>query len=425
MISSERFYQKYKEMYKNNKLVLTNLSYMSFLQIFLLLYPLITYPYLIRVLGKELYGVVLTAQMLASYASLFIDFGSNYVCTKHVSICRDDKEKLSEILSNVLSVRFVIFVICFFVYLIIAVVVPTYRDYFWLFLLTYGFTTNELLFPQFFFQGLEKMKLISIISISTKLLMVALIFVLIKSKEDVLLVPVIYSIGFFVGGLISLYLIYCKLNIRIVRPSFKSSMFYVKDSSSIFATDLICAIKDRFSYFLVGSFVGMSEVVVYDLGLKLNGLISKPFTIICTVLFPRIALNRDLRFIKKTILFSFTTTILLVLLTNVFLEDIVMFFLHEKCDMLPLRLFMIAPIILSVSYVIANNFLVAFGFNKYIFYSIVITTSVYIISLIILFIYGHLDNIMSFICIALISIVTEFLYRVIVSNRLIKNNYAK
>lgn len=425
MRTRDSLIQKYKALYKGNKLVLENMSYMSFLQIFLLLYPLITYPYLVQVLGKELYGVVLTAQMLASYASLFIDFGSNYVCTKHVSISRDNKEKLSEILSNVLSVRFAIFFVCFFIYTLIAFVVPTYRSYFWLFVLTYGFTTNELLFPQFFFQGLEKMKQISIISIVTKLLMVILIFLLIKSKDDVLLVPLIYSFGFFVGGLISLYLIYFKIKIKIVRPSFKASLFYVKDSSSIFATDLICAIKDRFSYFLVGSFVGMSEVVVYDLGLKLNGLISKPFTIICTVLFPRIALNRDLRFIKKTIAISFVTTIILVSLGNVFLEDIVMFFLHEKCDIFPLRLFMLAPIILSISYVIANNFLVAFGYNKYIFFSIVITTSVYLVSLFLLFIFGHLDNILSFICIALISIITEFLYRLIVSNRLIKKNHAK
>ena len=69
---------------------------------------LITYPYLVDVLGKELYGVILSAQMLASYASLFIDFGSNFVCAKHVSINREDKNKLSEILSNVLAIRLVL-----------------------------------------------------------------------------------------------------------------------------------------------------------------------------------------------------------------------------------------------------------------------------------------------------------------------------
>ena len=105
---------------KSHKVLIENFSYLAFLQVFLLLYPLITYPYLVDVLGKEIYGIVLTAQMLASYASLFIDFGSNFVCAKHVSINRDNKAKLSEILSNVLFVRLVIFIIFFFIYSFVA-----------------------------------------------------------------------------------------------------------------------------------------------------------------------------------------------------------------------------------------------------------------------------------------------------------------
>ena len=57
---------------KSHKVLIENFSYLAFLQVFLLLYPLITYPYLVDVLGKEIYGIVLTAQMLASYASLLV-----------------------------------------------------------------------------------------------------------------------------------------------------------------------------------------------------------------------------------------------------------------------------------------------------------------------------------------------------------------
>ena len=69
---------------------------------------------------------------------------------------------------------------------------------------------------------------------------------------------------------------------------------YIKDSSSIFATDIICAIKDKLSYLLVGTFVGMSDVVIYDLGLKLHGIVAKPYMLICTVMFPRLAKNRSI-----------------------------------------------------------------------------------------------------------------------------------
>lgn len=348
---------------KSHKAILSNFSYLALLQVFLLVYPLLTYPYLISILGMELYGVVLTAQMLASYASLFIDFGSNYVCTKHISINRDNKEVLSKILSNVLFIRFLIFVITFMVFTVIVLIVPEYRENIWIFLLTYGFTINELLFPQFFFQGIEKMKLISIINVTSKLVMVALIFVIVKNKNDVLLVPVVYTIGFLIGGIVSLYIIRFKLDIRFVRPDVKTMKYYFKDSSSIFATDLISTIKDRMSYFLVGSCVGMSEVVIYDLGLKLHGIAAKPYTIICTVMFPRLAKNRNMRQLKTIMLINFICTLFLIIIANIFLKEIVVFFLHKECDLLPLRLFLLGPLFLCVSYVISNNMFVAFGYN--------------------------------------------------------------
>ena len=43
---------------KSHKVLIENFSYLAFLQVFLLLYPLITYPYLVDVLGKEIYGIV-------------------------------------------------------------------------------------------------------------------------------------------------------------------------------------------------------------------------------------------------------------------------------------------------------------------------------------------------------------------------------
>ncbi len=409
-----------KKIAYNNKTILENLSYMTFLQIFLLLYPLITYPYLVRVLGKEIYGIVLTAQMLASYASMLIDFGSNFVCAKHVSVHRNNLIKLSEILSNVLAVRLIFFLVLFVVYSLIAYLVPVYRQHFWVFILTYGFTTNDLLFPQFFFQGIEKMKFISIISIITKLIMVVFIFILVKTKEDVLFVPIIYSIGFFVGGIISLYLIIFKMHIKLVRPTIEASLYYLKDSSSIFFTDVVCSIKDKLSYLLVGMYVGMSDVVIYDLGQKLHVIAAKPYSLICTVMFPRFAKDRNLSLLKKVAFVNFCITLFVVFVTNLFLKEISFFFLHENIDLLPLRLFLLGPILLSVSYVISNNLFVAFGYNKYMFYSIIVTTIAYFICLIITLLAGCLNSILAFICIALISYTVELIYRLFVARKIYK-----
>ena len=87
-------------MIKKRKDIVENYLFLSLSTIFILLYPLITYPYLIKVLGQELYGVILTSQMLAAYASILVNFGTNHAVTRHVSFNRNDQKILSSILCN-------------------------------------------------------------------------------------------------------------------------------------------------------------------------------------------------------------------------------------------------------------------------------------------------------------------------------------
>lgn len=406
----------------SNHTIVENFTYVSILQAFVLLAPLITYPYLVRVLGRDIYGVVITAQVLASYASIIIDFGSNSVCAKFVSINRNNKQALSEIVSSVLTVRATLCILCFIVYCIIVYLVPAYRAFALLFLLSYGMTFNDVLFPQYFFQGIEKMKYSTIINIGIKSLFIILVFFLVKTQEDLLVVPILYSCGYIIAGIISMFILFKGIGLSFYIPPFERMKYYIKESSAIFATDLICTIKDKFSYFLLGAGVGMGNVVVYDLGLKINSLLTKPVQIVSTVLFPRFAANRSMAKFKKVLFMNLTIASVLVIITNIFLHQIVLFFIHEEIDLIPLRLFSIAPILLSVSSTISSNLFVAFGYNKLVLYSIIITTCAYIVAVVVFYLSGHFDSIYTFIVISLISYFAEFLYRCIKTRKIYRAN---
>lgn len=404
---------KLKGLVKKYSTLFANFSYITLMQVFILLAPLITYPYLVKVLGTELYGYILSAQMLASYASLVIDFGSNSVCAKHVSINRNNNVKLSEIVNSVLIVRLLLFIACFFVYMGVVIIIPQYRPYWLLFLLTYGWTLNDLLYPQYFFQGTERMKTITIINISTKLLFILLVFVVVKGMDDYLLVPILYTIGYTVGGVVSLLIIYGELGLRFYIPKKEQMIVYVKDSSAVYATDMITTIKDKVNYMLVGMFAGMQNVVIYDLGFKFISILTKPMNIISIVMFPRSAKNHNVNNIKKILCVSFTIAVVLVILLNIFMKPLAFFFLHEYVDLLPIRLLSIAPIFLSVSSIISSNVFVAWGYNKYVFYSILITTAGYLFTLLILILSNTISSIYSFAFLAVLSYLIEFIYRLL------------
>ena len=410
-----------KDTIKRHRTVFENFSWVAAFEVFMLIAPLITYPYLTKVLGLELYGYIITAQVLVGYATLIIDFGSNSVVTKHVSINRNNNAMLSEIVSSVFVIRSFLCLICFVVYCGVVAVIPSYRTHFSLFLCTYGLTFNDVLFPRYFFQGIERMRISSIINIGIKLLFILLIFIVVRNEEDYLFVPLLYTLGYTLAGAVSMYIIFNRMGISFYIPPINRMMVYVKDSSSIFATNVITTIKDYFNYFLLGGYSGMSNVVIYDLGVKINVLINKPIGVISQVLFPRFAKNQDER--KLTIITWAVCgmTFVAVLLVNIFLPWIVEFFLHKEIDLLPLRIFSISPIFLCVSSFLASNFFVAFSYNRYLLYSIIITTVAYLGALGLVALRGQMSSVYSFVTISLFSYFVEFLYRVITKVRLMRS----
>lgn len=405
-------YQKCVNFVKGHAVVLQNFSYLTILQFFVYLAPLITYPYLVKVLGMELYGLVLTAQVLVSYASIIIDFGSMRVCAKHVSINRDNPTILSEVVSSVLCVKFVLWLLCLGLYVCVVLIIPAYRQYFWLFLFTYGFTTNDLLFPQYFFQGIEKMKYSTIVNIVVKSVFIALVFIFVKKPEDFLRVPLLYTTGYFLGGLYAMYIVFGRMKIKFYIPKFKAAMFYVKDCGSMFATDLICTIKDKLNVLLLGRFSGMANVVVYDLGMKIYSIVTVPTGIVSTVMFPRSAKAKNIKTFNIILFGIVFFNIFMILVVNLCLPWIVQFFIHQEIDYLPLRLFTIAPLFASTGQYIISNMCIAYGYNKFALYSILFTTLGYILTLTIFYFTHFLSSIYAFVLLAVISYFVEFVYRV-------------
>ena len=416
---------KLKKIINNHTTIFKNFTYISILEIFILISPLITYPYLVRTLGSELYGLVITAQVIASYAAIVVNFGFRRIGAKDISIYRTNREKLSETLSTIFTIRFILWCLSLAIYLLVIKFVPIYNEHFFLFLFSFGITLNDLLFPQFFFQGIEKMKFITFINIGITTLFIILVFTFIKDETDYYLVPLLKTVEYFLAGIISLFIIFFKEKLWFTFPTRKTITYHIKEALPIFSTEIISTIKDKFSYILLGSFVGMQEVVIYNLGSKFTTVLVKPASILSTVLFPKIANERNINLSIKVSLFLSICMILLIFLFNIILPYVVPFFLPEVIDLLPLRIFLLAPLFLSISSFLASNNIIALGYNKYILYSIIVTTIVYVIATISSYYFNILDNILVFIIITVLAYFVELIYRIYVSRKIIKKESLK
>lgn len=408
------------KMLKRNKVIFENFSYITLFQILSILFPLITYPYLVRVLGKDLYGLVITAQVLAGYCSIIVTFGFSSISARHISINKGNKEKISEIMSSILCSQAVLWVISFILYMLVVNLVPIYKQHFKLFFFSFFLTFLNILFPQYYFQGTEKMKYITIIQVVFQLLFLALIFVVIKNPGDYIYVPLLHSIGYLIGGITALYIIFIKDGIKFRKPTLAEIKYYTKDALPIFLTDAICTIKDKFNLLLLGGMVNMSQVVVYDVGSKISSIMQKPVSIISTVVFPKMACDCNNKQFKRIAIFLFAIILIIFVVTNIFLRPIVTFLAGNDIPLLPIRLYILSPIFLGVSVFTAQCFFIARGYNKYLLYSIIVTTAVYVISLLIFYFAGKLNNVTAFVCLTVISYFAEMLYRLITASKLMK-----
>lgn len=378
---------------RENKTVLTNFSYLTLLQLFTLLCPLITYPYLVRVIGMQLYGTVVFAQVLVSYISLVIDFGFNSIGAKEIASNRDNATAISEIFSSIQTNKFIIWLICLIFYTIIVYSFTFFKEYRSLYLYSFFLTFNELLFPVWFFQGIEKMKYTTYINIFVRLIFLLLIFIFVNDKGDYIYIPLFNSLGALFAGLLSLYVIVHKEKVQLVIVPFSKLIYFLKESLSLFVSVISVRLYLNINKLVVGSCLGMSEVAIYDLGEKIATTMKIPIGMIGQATFPKIARERNIRYVNYllyivvglAILGYFGVFLFSPLIVKLFTGEI----LSETISIV--RILGLSGIFAAANYFLGGNRLITFGFKNVYMKVMILNSIFYFVLLSILYITKFLN----------------------------------
>ena len=198
--------------------LLENFFSLSFLQAASYILPLITLPYLVRVLGVEKFGLIAFAQAFIQYFVVLTDYGFDLSATREVSIHRGNKEKLSVIVSSVFVIKSLFLIISMVILAVVLLMVPKFRMDWLIYVFSFGIVFDNVLFPVWFFQGIENMKYITIRNVVAKLVFTLLIFVFIREQSDYLKVPLINSLGMIVSGIIGAIPVFFSFGLSFRRP---------------------------------------------------------------------------------------------------------------------------------------------------------------------------------------------------------------
>lgn len=275
-----------KNLFKNKdvKRVGKNFSSLVILQGANFLLPLITLPYLVRVLGTERFGLVMFAQSFALFFIILVDFGFNLSATRAVSLNRNNKSKINEIFSSVFIIKFFLILISLIIISVIVIFIPRFNKDWEIFFLSFGVVIGQALFPVWYYQGIEKMSLITVINVLAKLVFTILILVFVKSEVNYLMVPIFNSVGFILAGIIGL--LFAMKNISFKTPKFNNLKVVFKESSQLFISNLSTTLYTTSNTLILGLFTNNYMVGVYASMEKLILAIKNLYIPIFQAMFP-------------------------------------------------------------------------------------------------------------------------------------------
>jgi PST family polysaccharide transporter len=337
------------------------------------LFPLITVPYLVRVLGPGKYGLVAFAMAFVQYFVIFTDYGFNLTATRNISVSREDPGKISKIFSSVMAVKFAIMSASLTVLLVLVFAFPKFRPDILLYLFAFGLIFGYVLFPIWFFQGMEKMKSIAVLNLLARALFLIAIFLFVRKESDYLYVPLFTSLGSILAGVVSLCIIFTRFKIRIVLPTLREIGEQLKEGWNVFISMISVSLITTSNTFILGFFATNEVVGYFSAGEKIINLASRAFNPILVAVYPHIAkiadAAKDMAVKKLRKIFVMVMLLSFAVFTGIFIFSgpIVGIVLGPKFEpsMTIVRILSPLAFVVPVAYIFANLGLLPFSLDRY------------------------------------------------------------
>lgn len=273
---------------KENKTIFQSFFSLGAIQATNYLLPLLTLPYIIRVIGTDKLGTVALAQAVLNFLSIIVDYGFGLSATRDVSINREDKNKLSKIFSEVIVIKIFLCLLCFLILYFISLIFSKVREEALLYFLGFSLVIGQSFVPVWFFQGIEKMKYLTYLNLTSKVIGTILIFILITSPADYIFVIFLSSLGNIVSGIIGLWIIFNKFKINVRWPSTPNLIMQVKDGWPIFLSNFSIASYNYSNILILGIFTDYAIVGYYSIAEKIILVMRQLLGSFSSAIFPHI-----------------------------------------------------------------------------------------------------------------------------------------
>lgn len=284
----------------NRKAFFRNTFFQYLLQGAQYVFPLITIPYLTRVLGPDVYAVrayVLAAMM---FLQTIINYGFNTYGTRVIALASAEGKSLDTPTSAIIYLRLMLSVVGFVVLCITVPLIPilSQNPIYALIAFLNIFLTGML--PDFVFQGIEDMKVITQRYVASQAVAVLCIFLFIKGPEQLLLVPTFETLATFIALIWSWVDVFVVRKVRIRKVPFKLLREMFKGSTAFFVSNAADTVLSNLTTLLIGIYItNEADISYWSLAIMMISAIQALYTPITNSLYPHMIKKRDFRLARK------------------------------------------------------------------------------------------------------------------------------
>ncbi|HDL7335095.1 TPA: oligosaccharide flippase family protein [Yersinia enterocolitica] len=332
---------------------------------------LLTLPYLTRVLGVEGFGIYSLTLSIAQYFVIFIDFGFNLSASKRIAERQSDPEYISKVFFETIYAKLILCLVSILGIIILASI-NSYSVIRSELIYTIIMLIGTVLMPIWFFQGIEKLSVVTKLMVFSRLALLPLFFMFVRSDADVKYAIIIQSSLSLLAGLIAIIYIYKQKLIQAVKFTSLGIGHALKDSFPIFTAVLSNSLYTMSTTIIIGMFSNVYEVSIFTAADRMKGAILGVFLILGNAFYPRInalmvnSKEQAYSLIRKIFYWQGALSILIIIFVIIFSKLITQIMFGSEYSAVSSLLILFSPVYFLVlqSAVLGNYILLTHGYKK-------------------------------------------------------------
>lgn len=343
-----------------------------------ILFPLITAPYILRVLGPAGNGKVDSAAAILTYYTMFASLGIPTYGIRACAKVRDNKEKLSKTVQELMIINGVSTFLIYLIFLVMLFLVPQFGEDRTLLLINSISMVLNVLGVTWFYNAIEQYAYITTCSIVFKLISIILMFLTVRNPEDYVIYGSITVFAASASYLLNFY------NLRKY-ISFKKTERYefrrhLKPIFIFFATSAAISVYTNLDVVMLRFMRGSTEVGYYTTAIKIKTLLISLITSLGTVLLPRLSYfiqKGEKEAFQRMVVKAFNFVILIGVSVSLYFvvmaEDSILLLAGNQYDssVLPMQFLMPAVLLIGLSNITGIQILTPKGEEIKVLYSII------------------------------------------------------